>query len=278
LTGATEELSGPLILRVHSEKTPPSQCLFEASVHNAVVNEGYPAPRVHLTCADSDVLGGVFMIMERMPGVPMLEMKENLPEALAEAHISLHHIDPNPLVRQLESVGITKPIYSRDGTLSWVRKLIDDQGFDWLDGGFQWLWDGIPPDPVDPVICHGDFHPLNILMEGDRVSGVLDWPGFRVWDAAYDVACTKVICAQAAPPLLPDLGLDFREFTDRYFHLYQLKNPLTSEKVEYYEAYRCFRGILEGRRGHLALSHPKIQMNFSDRFEEVTGIEIKLPS
>lgn len=271
-------MSGPLVLRVYGEHAPHFQCLFEASVQNAVADEGYPAPRVHLTCKDIGVLGGTFMVMDRMPGIPMLEMKANLPEALAEAHASLHRIDPGPLVGKLESLGITNPAYSRDRTLSSVRRSIDRLGLDWLDGGFRWLWDSIPPDPVDPVICHGDFHPLNILVEGDRVSGVLDWPGFRVWDAAYDVACTKVICAQAAPPLLPDLGLDFGGVTDRYFQLYQRKNPLAPERVEYYEAYRCFRGILEGRQGHLALSHPRIQMNFKNHFEEVTRIEIKLPS
>ena len=42
--------------------------------------------------------------------------------------------------------------------------------------------------PVE-VVCHGDFAPHNLVLDGNRVIGVFDFdaahPGPRVWDLAY---------------------------------------------------------------------------------------------
>jgi hypothetical protein len=42
------------------------------------------------------------------------------------------------------------------------------------------------PDTAD--ILHYDFNPANILVDGDEVSGVVDWEGARAGDLAFDLA------------------------------------------------------------------------------------------
>jgi aminoglycoside phosphotransferase (APT) family kinase protein len=42
------------------------------------------------------------------------------------------------------------------------------------------------PCPVSDVV-HWDFHGGNILVDGDRVSGVIDWDGLRFGDASFDL-------------------------------------------------------------------------------------------
>jgi aminoglycoside phosphotransferase (APT) family kinase protein len=42
------------------------------------------------------------------------------------------------------------------------------------------------PCPVSDVV-HWDFHGGNILVEGDRISGVIDWDGLRFGDASFDL-------------------------------------------------------------------------------------------
>jgi aminoglycoside phosphotransferase (APT) family kinase protein len=45
------------------------------------------------------------------------------------------------------------------------------------------------PAPVEPgVFIHRDFHPGNVLWEGGRVSGVVDWQAASIGPASVDVA------------------------------------------------------------------------------------------
>ncbi len=52
-------------------------------------------------------------------------------------------------------------------------------------------------------ICHGDFHPLNILVKEGQVTAVLDWPGFSIADPVLDVAYTVVLLTIPAKHLFP---------------------------------------------------------------------------
>ncbi|MGH3490926.1 MAG: phosphotransferase family protein [Actinopolymorphaceae bacterium] len=54
------------------------------------------------------------------------------------------------------------------------------------------------------VLCHGDFHPGNVLFDGDVVSGVVDWSGARIEPAESDVANCRVELALVGGDL-PDL-------------------------------------------------------------------------
>ncbi|HUA34410.1 MAG TPA: aminoglycoside phosphotransferase family protein [Candidatus Binataceae bacterium] len=43
------------------------------------------------------------------------------------------------------------------------------------------------PHPANDIV-HWDFHQGNILVEGNRVTGVVDWDGVRTGDASFDLA------------------------------------------------------------------------------------------
>jgi hypothetical protein len=53
----------------------------------------------------------------------------------------------------------------------------------WLSG-----WQAPTREPVE-VICHGDFAPYNLVFDGGKLVGVIDFdhahPGNRAWDLAY---------------------------------------------------------------------------------------------
>ncbi|MGH7335195.1 MAG: phosphotransferase [Candidatus Rokuibacteriota bacterium] len=44
----------------------------ERAIQNTLADLGFPAPRVFLTNADPEILGGAFLVIERMPGRPLL--------------------------------------------------------------------------------------------------------------------------------------------------------------------------------------------------------------
>jgi aminoglycoside phosphotransferase (APT) family kinase protein len=48
-----------------------------------------------------------------------------------------------------------------------------------------------------PVVCHGDFHPLNVMVDGDRAS-VIDWTDAGLGPREADVARTALIFHIAA--------------------------------------------------------------------------------
>jgi aminoglycoside phosphotransferase (APT) family kinase protein len=74
----------------------------------------------------------------------------------------------------------------------------------------SWLtW--LPPDPAlrdllrqravrSSALLHLDYHPLNVLVEGGEVSGVIDWANTRAGDPRADLARTAAILRFAPVP------------------------------------------------------------------------------
>jgi Ser/Thr protein kinase RdoA (MazF antagonist) len=60
-------------------------------------------------------------------------------------------------------------------------------GFLALPGALE-SWQ-LPPRPPFEVVCHGDFAPYNVVLEGARAIGIIDFdtahPAPRAWDIAY---------------------------------------------------------------------------------------------
>src|SRR3989454_12667568 len=71
LAGAPAAFAGPLILRLLDAHHDPARALHERATQNALAELGYPAPRVLLASADARILGGPFLIMERLAGQPL---------------------------------------------------------------------------------------------------------------------------------------------------------------------------------------------------------------
>jgi aminoglycoside phosphotransferase (APT) family kinase protein len=273
LRGTRGELAKPLILRVFRGGSP-SRAIQESAVQEAVAGTGYPAPRVHIACEDEGVLGSAFIIMDLMPGEPMMSLPlEEIPGMLAEAHLRLHAIDAEKITTALKArVGYRKRTLDR--MFNFMTNQIRGRDLRSLYGGLEWIEANRPEDACEEVLCHGDFHPLNIIVEKGRVSGVLDWSGALIGDPAYDVGSTMFLAEVAAPMLQP--GVDWKALAHRYLESYREASPLPLEKIEYNEAFRCLMSAMEGFQGHLAWQHPAMRQRMAEYFNEKTGVEISL--
>lgn len=86
-----------------------------------------------------------------------------------------------------------------------------------LDG---WMLPAVAPVEV---ICHGDYGPHNVVLQGTRAVGIIDFdtahPGSRLWDVAYAVyrwAPTTAPANEDGIGTVAEQALRARIFCDRY--------------------------------------------------------------
>jgi aminoglycoside phosphotransferase (APT) family kinase protein len=88
----------------------------------------------------------------------------------------------------------TPPAALREGGRPWI---------DWVGAGAGALGARLRAVASDtPSVLHLDYHPLNVLVDAGRVSGVIDWANVHVGDRRADVARTLTLLLLA--PLPPD--------------------------------------------------------------------------
>ena len=278
LDGAQKEFAEPLILRLYPEYSGIEGAIWESIVQNALAAEGYPVAKAHMLCVDMSILGGAFFIMDFLPGESMATAPvESIPELLGTAHAGLHSIDPKPLIKSLGEQGISESMCRLDNRF----KGLEDKAskFPWLRDSAAWLIEHRPPEPEQLALCHHDFHPGNILIQGGVVTGLLDWAGFLIADPALDVANTIVLVSIPLNHLAPRLGLDFSSidwklFEQQYLDAYQTEKSLDKAHLDYYRVRRCVSGLIEGSEGQTVWLHPPILRDLLDSIHSVTGIQI----
>jgi aminoglycoside phosphotransferase (APT) family kinase protein len=107
-----------------------------------------------------------------------------------------------------------------------------------------WL-DEHQPEPDRQVVCHGDLHALNVLVNGN--STVLDWELAAVGDAACDIARTKLLL-HAVPMELPSAARPFIErlgkrAASRFEDAYTSMSPLPTEAIHWFDALHATRMV-----------------------------------
>jgi len=294
LDGASDAWAGPLVLRVLPREHDPRRALREAAAQNAVAGLGYPAPRVLDASADLAPLGGAYLVMERAAGQPMLEERLiGVAGALVEIQWRLHELDAEPFLRAMDGVGGRGPAMF-DALLAQLASRVAGHPHDGLRPGMDWLLAQRPPEPTRPAICHGDLHPLNVLMSERTVTGVLDWPNAVVGDPTYDVASTKVILAFVPTAIVPlpalvrgVVHLARLMLVGRYMAGMGRRRPMAPRALAYYEAVACMRQLVRVWAARLAASErqapldPLDASSFGERlathFARITGVRPVLP-
>jgi aminoglycoside phosphotransferase (APT) family kinase protein len=97
----------------------------------------------------------------------------------------------------------------------------------------------------EPVVVHLDFHPLNILDDGDTMT-LIDWADGTIGDRHADVARTLALFWLAAPLLESAvertlLSVLRRYLVPAYQRAYRKHLPLDEKRLRYWEALHTFR-------------------------------------
>ncbi len=176
-----------LVLRTDAPTGVPDSLgrVAEFAVLQAVHAAGVTVPRPLFACADRRVIGKPFFVMRRLSGnadgrrittEPALEPAlPGIAARLGEELARLQAIrPPDPALGFL-------PRYDAATQIAAFRTYLDrhPQPRPVLEWGIRWLATHIPA-PLPPVLRHGDFRTGNYMLDGERLSGILDWE-FAGW-------------------------------------------------------------------------------------------------
>jgi aminoglycoside phosphotransferase (APT) family kinase protein len=171
------------------------------------------------------------LILERADGVDLLTTLDRKPwlllgvgETMARCHAALHETrapDALPALREVVVRALQHsplvPLQFRDHALATIERLADGD-----------------------CLCHGDFHPGNIIMTA-RGPVIIDWAGSTRGDPHADVALSLLLLTmgelpESAPPLIRALaGFGRRVILARYLAAYRRLRPLDGALVRRWE-------------------------------------------
>jgi aminoglycoside phosphotransferase (APT) family kinase protein len=309
LQSAPDPFSGPLVLRLFQATAGAQRAPREAAVQNALAELGYPAPRVFLAEARIEPLGGPFLIMERMPGRSLgsefeglsikrlrqpLDILRQLPrirrEVLRlwdEAQTRLHTLPVSDFVDRVERAGFSGETFTFDSYFGNLRASAEELGLNELRPAIDWLLVNRPCGSPTPVICHGDFQPLNILADHGHLTGVIDWVKATIADPAFYYGAVLAIFATVRIRVPAGLHRTLRALMNNLGRTHSRRCrslPESEAALRYYQIFNCVvqlvtvgRSRAQGTTAHGVYNSPVGVANLINHVHLLTGLNLSLP-
>jgi len=221
---------------------------------------GFPVARPYALCADTDVIGAIFYVMELVSGraytngaLPECnsEQRRAMYEQLVDTLADLHNIDP--VAAGLGDFGKPGNYFERQ-VARWTRQYRDSQTDDLPE--MERLIEYLPkslPEQSRTSIVHGDYRIDNVLFDDGTLKAVLDWELATLGDPVADFsyfAMQWMMPADGTAGLagldLPALGIpSLEEMVRRYS---ERSGVRVAGQLDWYFAYNLFRlaGIVQG--------------------------------
>lgn len=274
----------------------------EIVVQSWLGDAGYPIATV-LHSGSADGLGEAFMVMPRIAGKsPLANLRlgsallglrgilRSIPRQLAEATGQLHALESATLRDRFGADGVDGLGGIAGGAAPYLDRVAaacvpSSSGFDALA---RWFDDN-RPRPTREVLCHGDLHPFNLLINEHGEMIVLDWTGATIAAAEMDVGFTVALlrCAPIAVPRLiaPIIARVTNHLAETFVGACRETEDLDEAAIEWWEALQCARSLSEVVQARVAsgspvgLAHPfetaaPLMMR---RLRQLTGVAVTLP-
>ena len=174
------------VLKLFLDWRPASSIEREYQISRALYQAGVPVPDVGDVV---EVDGRRGIVFERLDGPSMLRHGTSRPwtirsmaRRLAELHVAVHGHSVPGLPSQAERIR---------------NRISGAQGVD--EETRATALDVLSRLPVGNSLCHGDFHPDNIMMTA-RGPIIIDWMDASLGDPLADVAATSLLLRLGQPP------------------------------------------------------------------------------
>jgi aminoglycoside phosphotransferase (APT) family kinase protein len=184
----------------HASSTTAHDVLREFRILDAIKDEHVAIARPVVACADPDVFGAPFYVMQRISGKPVLqsvpaawatapETHGEALEQLVDALVAIHAVDWRAC--GLANMAPAGDYLARQLT-RWLTQL-DSYGGRALPAARDvaaWL-DAHRPDDQSSALCHGDYKLDNVLFAPEappRLLAIVDWEMAAIGDPLVDLA------------------------------------------------------------------------------------------
>ncbi len=244
--------SAPLVLRLFTSADQADKAEREADIQRFAASQGYPAVEPLLIDREAAGFDLPIMVMPRVDGETMLDRVMSSPLSvgrflgkMAELQVALHSLSIADC--PLES---GSPLVDRK--LQELRA--DHTGDAEQSRALEWLEQHKATVVAEElVLCHGDFHPLNILIDDAGKARVLDWSDAALGDRHFDVARSQLIFWIA--PIVAESTLErvvlraVRGYLQwHYLRSYRRLHPLDDRRLRYWKALHAFGAWQLGTR------------------------------
>ncbi len=161
---------------------------------------GFPVPEPLWLEADPAVLGDPFIVFRKVPGTSNMSLwaenddqKRRVAEEIAQFLARLHAIDctllpfgPTVVARPAEACAgdLIEELYR-----IWDARQLSPNPL--MEFTFSWLRHNLPRELTRACIVHADLGIHNVMVDGGRISAVLDWEFAHIGDPAEDLAYTQ---------------------------------------------------------------------------------------
>jgi hypothetical protein len=188
-------LAGPdgarLVLKYSADPATLARYRHGARVADRLREAGYPAPRYLYT---GRAAGASYVILEELPGAPLRELAAAQVPALLEFN-KLQAGRGGRGGRGWPAEIASTVLEGRVGFCVLATMRAHSAATSQLLDRLQAIVAAHASDvrPAGDVV-HLDFSPANILAEGGRISGVIDWEGAGTGDRGFDLATLLFYC------------------------------------------------------------------------------------
>jgi aminoglycoside phosphotransferase (APT) family kinase protein len=203
-----------------------------------------------------------------------------------EAQTRLHALPIKDFVDLVASAGVPPENLTFASSFAGQRASVEEFGLSGLRPAVDWLTANTPRQST-PVVCHGDFHPSNVLVDNGRLTGVIDWVKATIAEPAFDYGAVMAIMATV--PIRVPAGADriLRALMNNLARTHSRQcgtTPETEAALRYYQVFNCLVQLVtvgksraQGNLTQGAYNSPVGVANLVNHVNLLTGLTVSLP-
>jgi len=211
------------VQRIFRPSTSSEHAEFEYTVQKTLFENGVKVPETFLIKHPPNTQDRTYFIMKKIKGKTLNDtLRVSTPEqigALVEKYLlelhRIHSISPD-LFPQIPRVDVqADPFAVIDQALNRVKVTLEKFPEDLAELRLvvDWLEENKSNYPCDElVVIHGDYHPINIVVDDEGAMQILDWTGINISDFRRDLGFATVALSSG---LESNLASQFERFYEK---------------------------------------------------------------